>query len=90
MTDLGEERTELERWSVSASAIAIPLEGLDLEDGDYEVELGVNGEPISVTTLRLRSGAAPDLVSWEQAPRLNYDLHQERSRRRVGRGARGG
>ena len=76
LTDLGEERTELERWSVSASAIAIPLEGLELEDGDYEVELGVNGDPVSVTTLRLRSGAAPDLVSWEQAPRLNYDLHR--------------
>lgn len=75
LTDLGEERTELERWSVNGSAIAIPLEGLELENGDYELELSVNGEPISVTTLRLRSGAAPDLVSWEQSPRLNYDLH---------------
>lgn len=74
LIELGEERTELERWSVAAAAIAVPLEGLDLEDGDYEVELSVNGEPISVTTLRLRSGATPDAVSWEQAPRLNYDL----------------
>lgn len=76
LTDLGEERTELERWSVRAAAIAVPLEGLDLEDGDYEVQLSVNGEPISVTTLRLRSGATPDAVNWEQTPRLNYDLHE--------------
>lgn len=72
--DLGEERVLLEKWTDQVSAMVRPLHDLDLADGDYEVELEVNGEVISVSTLRLRSADTPDLISWETCARLNYEL----------------
>ena len=72
--DLGDERAELERWTDSVSAMVRPTADLDLDDGDYEVELEVNGSVVSVSTLRLRSADAPDLVSWETCASLNYEV----------------
>ena len=43
--DLGDERAELERWTDSVSAMVRPTADLDLDDGDYEVEL--RGQRIS-------------------------------------------
>lgn len=78
LSELGEERMVLESWTVDAPALVQPLEGLELADGDYEIELFVNEEPkpISATTLRMRSADTPDVVSWETCTRLNYDLAQ--------------
>lgn len=76
LRDLGsEDHTLLERRSEAGCAMAVPLSGLELEDGDYEVSLFVNGEksPISQTTLRLRSADTPDVVTWETCARLNYE-----------------
>lgn len=77
LTDLrGEEDVLLEAWHADACAMVQPLVDTELEDGDYEVALYVNGEkhPISQTTLRLRSGDTPDAVTWESCTRLNYEL----------------
>ncbi len=72
--DLGDERVLLERWTDEVSAMVRPLRDLELVDGDYEIELEVNGDVVSVSTLRLRSADTPDLISWETCARLNYDL----------------
>jgi len=64
----------LEKWEESASAMIVPLSDLELEDGDYEVELSVNGEIVSRQMLRLRSADTPDAVTWETCTRLNYEL----------------
>lgn len=79
LLELGEERLLLESWTVTTSALVQPLDGLELTDGDYELELFVNGErkPIAATTLRLRSGDSPDVVSWETCARLNYELDRD-------------
>lgn len=79
--DLGSgDRTLLEQWTDSVSAMAVSLNELALEDGDYEVSLSTNssGERvIASSTLRLRSSDLPDLASWEQSPRLNYELDND-------------
>jgi len=74
----GDDDLLLERWQSDACAMVVPLVDTELEDGDYEVALYVNGErhPISQTTLRLRSGDTPDAVTWETCTRLNYELGQ--------------
>lgn len=72
--DLADERVLLERWTDDVSAMVRPLVDLELADGDYEVELEVNGSPVSVSTLRLRSAETPDMVSWETCASLNYEV----------------
>ncbi|RYG13416.1 MAG: hypothetical protein EON92_05540 [Burkholderiales bacterium] len=62
---LAEETTEVGRWAATSGAIVVPAAPGSLEDGDYEVELEVNGDPVSVSTLRLRSSDTPDAFSWE-------------------------
>ncbi|MGB7450243.1 MAG: hypothetical protein WA892_14100 [Ornithinimicrobium sp.] len=74
LTELGEDRVTLQTWSEPVSAMVVPLAGLGLDDGDYEVELAVNGSPISLSTLRLRSGQTPDAVNWATCMRLNYEI----------------
>ena len=78
LTELGEERIPLEQWTEPVTAMAIPLEGLDLADGDYEIDLAVNGTQIAITTLRLRSADTPDAISWETCTRLNYELDRSK------------
>lgn len=75
--DLAEERVELERWTDNVSAMVRPLADLELADGDYEVELEVNGSVVSVSTLRLRSAETPDIISWETCASLNYEVGSE-------------
>ncbi|WP_157520168.1 hypothetical protein [Nocardioides dokdonensis] len=74
ITSLGDEVEELHRWTESANAIVIPLDGLGLGDGDYEVTLQVDDEVLSRPMLRLRSADTPDAVTWETATPLNYEL----------------
>ncbi|MFM2475286.1 hypothetical protein, partial [Burkholderia cenocepacia] len=62
--EVASERALLEHWTDEVSAMTRPLSGLELADGDYELELEVNGSVVSVRTLRLRSGDSPDVVSW--------------------------
>ncbi|NUR07691.1 MAG: hypothetical protein HOQ45_11870 [Nocardioidaceae bacterium] len=64
ITSLGDEVEELHRWTEAANAMVIPLDGLGLDDGDYEVTLQVDDEVLSRPTLRLRSASTP----------LNYEL----------------
>mgnify|MGYP001075418020 CR=1 FL=1 len=73
---LGEARELLDEWTETAQALVKPISELELEDGDYELELYANGEtaPISASTLRLRSGDTPDVMTWETCARLNYEL----------------
>ena len=54
--------------------MVVPLTGLGLTDGDYEIELAVNGSAIALSTLRLRSGDTPDAVNWATCTRLNYEI----------------
>lgn len=78
----GDDRVLLERWTEPSQAMVVPLEDVQLEDGDYDVELAVragNGakdDVISQSTLRLRSAGTPDAFSWEASTRLNYELDQ--------------
>lgn len=74
--DLHGERALLDEWTEDAQAIVKPLRDQSLEDGDYELELYADDDktPLSASTLRLRSGDTPDLVSWETCTRLNYEL----------------
>lgn len=74
--ELGEERALLEEWTETAQAVVKPLKDLDLSDGDYELELFVDTDatPISASTVRLRSGDTPDVMTWENCARLNYEL----------------
>ncbi|WP_157073259.1 hypothetical protein [Kribbia dieselivorans] len=74
--ELGDDRTLLDQWQEHAQALVAPLKGQDFADGDYEVELYADDdkEPLSASTLRLRSGDSPDLMSWEACERLNYEL----------------
>ena len=74
ITSLGDESEELHRWTESANAMVIPLNGLDLADGDYEVTLQVDDAILSRPTLRLRSADTPDAVTWETCTPLNYEL----------------
>ena len=43
LSQLGEERVPVATWSEPVSAMVVPLAGLGLTDGDYEIELAVNG-----------------------------------------------
>ena len=61
-------------WSENGAAIIVPLDELDLEDGDYEIELLADGNPIRRPRFRLRSADSPDLVSWENCERLMYEI----------------
>lgn len=74
LTDLTEDPLLIGQWSSTESALVVPADELDLDDGDYEIALTVNGSPVSVTTLRLRSASTPDLVSWNTCTRLNYEF----------------
>lgn len=74
LTELGEERLHLRTWTEPVSAMVVPLTDLGLMDGDYEVELAVNGGAIALSTLRLRSGDTPDAVNWATCTRLNYEV----------------
>lgn len=74
ITSLTDESEELHRWTESANAMVIPLNGLDLVDGDYEVTLQVDDAVLSRPTLRLRSADTPDAVTWETCTPLNYEL----------------
>lgn len=73
---LGEERELLDEWTEAAQALVKPISDLELEDGDYELELYADNEtaPLSASTLRLRSGDTPDVMTWETCARLNYEL----------------
>lgn len=76
---LGEERELLDEWTEAAQALVKPISDLELEDGDYELELYADDEtaPISASTLRLRSGDTPDVMTWETCARLNYELDRD-------------
>ena len=74
ITRLGDDVEELHRWTEAANAMVIPLSGLRLPDGDYEVTLEVEDEVLARPTLRLRSADSPDAVTWETCTRLNYEL----------------
>lgn len=74
ITSVGDEVVELYRWSEPANAMVIPLAGLELGDGDFEVVLQVDGEVLSRPTLRLRSADTPDAFTWETCTPLNYEL----------------
>lgn len=74
LTDLTDEPATIGEWSSTDTALVVPTADLELADGDYEVSLQVNGDAVSSTVLRLRSGNTPDLVSWNTCARLNYEL----------------
>lgn len=74
LTELHDERVQRGMWTDAVSAMVVPLADLGLTDGDYEVELAVNGSAIALSTLRLRSADTPDAVSWETCVRLNYEI----------------
>ncbi|MCZ4499985.1 MAG: hypothetical protein JWQ74_2540 [Marmoricola sp.] len=74
IASLGDESEELHRWTESANAMVIPLDGLNLDDGDYEVTLQVDEEVLARPVLRLRSGDTPDAVTWETCTPLNYEF----------------
>ncbi|MBF4766614.1 hypothetical protein ISU10_02390 [Nocardioides agariphilus] len=74
LTEVDVDRVLVEKWTERVAAMVIPLDGLELGDGDYEIELSVNGAQIAMSTLRLRSADTPDAVSWETCTRLNYEL----------------
>lgn len=61
-------------WTADQPAIVVDLSDEGLADGDYEVTLAADGTTLAQTTLRLRSGDTPDLVSWTTSPRLVYEL----------------
>lgn len=71
-----DERSLLDQWDRAAQAVVLPLKDLELADGDYEIELFADDEnaPLSASTLRLRSGDSPDLMTWDTCARLNYEL----------------
>ena len=73
IASFGDESEELYRWTESANAMVISLDGLGLGDGDYEVTLQVDDEVLSRPMLRLRSADTPDAVSWETCTPLNYE-----------------
>ena len=76
----GDDRVLLERWSEPSQAGVVSLEDVQLEDGDYDVEVSVRAaqagkdEVISQSTLRLRSADTPDALSWVASTHLNYEL----------------
>ncbi|WP_300646131.1 hypothetical protein [Nocardioides sp.] len=74
ITSVGDEVVERYQWSEQANAMVIPLAGLELEDGDYEVTLQVDDEVLSRPTLRLRSADTPDALTWETCTSLNYEF----------------
>lgn len=74
--ELGDDRELLDEWTEKAQALVKPISELELEDGDYELELYADDEaaPLSASTLRLRSGDTPDVMTWDTCTRLNYQL----------------
>lgn len=76
---LGEERELLDEFTEAAQAVVKPIRDLELDDGDYEVELYADDDaaPISASTLRLRSADTPDVMTWETCARLNYELDRD-------------
>lgn len=73
---LGDDRELLDEWTNAAQALVKPISDLELEDGDYELELYADDDaaPISASTLRLRSGDTPDVMTWDSCTPLNYEL----------------
>ncbi|MFJ7622815.1 hypothetical protein ACIQYZ_28880 [Rhodococcus erythropolis] len=71
-----ETEVPIESWESSSGSLVAPLSDLDLQDGDYQISLftGSNTNPTQQISVRLRSGAAIDEITWNRAPRLTYNL----------------
>jgi hypothetical protein len=74
----GEDTSTAYTWD-GEGVVFVALEGLGLQDGDYEITFSVNKKAVSRSSLRLRSSATPDLASWESCTRLVYDLSEPAS-----------
>jgi len=61
-------------WQGGGGVLVVPLDGLGLSDGDFEVTFQAGGDLVAQSMLRLRSGATPDLFNWETCTRLVYEL----------------
>jgi hypothetical protein len=69
------QETLLDTWSDDGSGVVIaPLDDLELEDGDYRVEMlaASSGEMLTATTVRLRSGDSPDTRQWAAADSITH------------------
>jgi len=69
------DQTLLEVWSDNGAGVVVaPMADLQLEDGDYRVELIPQGsdEPLTSTDVRLRSGDTPDLLQWATIETVSY------------------
>lgn len=71
-----EADTPLKTWVSNTGSLVVPLSGLGLADGDYQVSLftGTKKAPTQQISVRLRSGEAVDDLTWARAPRLTYIL----------------
>jgi hypothetical protein len=79
LIDLGDvagDRLELESWSDDgASSIVVDLSTLELEDGDYELEM-LHGARLSLRTqFSLRSSASADPTRWDEVDTVAHDLN---------------
>lgn len=69
-----EEEVLLEEWEAEG-ALVQPLAELELEDGDYRLELVASGgRVLSATHLYLRSSDTPDLAQWSRSQEVSYDV----------------
>ncbi|MDN7121477.1 hypothetical protein INN71_08750 [Nocardioides sp. ChNu-153] len=69
------EETLLESWSDDGAGVLVrSMVDLDLEDGDYRVELvaGGSAEPVSSTLVLLRSADTPDHRQWAALKPVSY------------------
>lgn len=66
-------------WVDDGQGVLVADLGNDnLPDGDYRIELVVQGkrDPLTSTHLRLRSGDQPDLMQWHQSSQITHHMSQ--------------
>ncbi|MFD6164207.1 hypothetical protein ACFWFR_03400 [Oerskovia sp. NPDC060287] len=69
------EPQELEEWPDDGTGSVVQaLDGLDLEDGEYAVELSIGEVIRSRKVFSLRSSDTPDEILWSRAPSIAHGL----------------
>lgn len=70
-----DEPLVLAEWTDGQTGSVIqPLADLELEDGDYEIELAVAGNVTSRKSVALRSSDSPDLTQWSRVEDVTHNL----------------
>ncbi|TIC84435.1 hypothetical protein [Nocardioides sp. GY 10127] len=72
--DVQDPETVLEEWVSDGALLVRSMADLDLADGDYRVELLARGkkDPLTASTVRLRSSDTPDRRQWSRAAGVSY------------------